>query len=370
MPTYTLRQHDNGIFYIHWTDNRRSKRESTGATEEVAAQIYLGEWLKGEAAEKSDVTPEYRVEDLWNFYFERHIEKNSASVRTSETVWNNLAVHFGALTLPAVTRKDEDGGDKVEEYILLRQEGEIGRCEAAPATIRHELSRLKACFNWCADPKRGIIGVADVPLFDLPPDSPPRDRWLRGPEIQKLFASAAELRVGERLSRIERFLWLALETAARLVAILELTWDRVDFELGTINYNVPGRKKTKKRRAIVPISTALRPVLLRAFEERTSDYVCDTLTLSIWRGVKTVAKHAGVEGVSPHVLRHTAATHMLRRGVPIWQVAGILANTIAMVEKVYGHHVPDGLKSAVEMISGSWPEPPKLLPAPTLETRE
>jgi site-specific recombinase XerD len=60
--------------------------------------------------------------------------------------------------------------------------------------------------------------------------------------------------------------------------------------------------------------------------------------------VNSIAKLAGVERVSPHVLRHAAATHMLRRGVPIWQVAGILANTVAMVEKIYGHHVPDGVR--------------------------
>jgi integrase len=359
MPSYNLRQHDNGIFYIHWTEDRRSKRASTGETEAVAAQIFLGEWLKGEARNQEGLTPEFRVSELWELYFERHVEKNNVDIRTSNTVWNNLCPHFGALTLAEVVE------DKVDEYILLRQEA-----DAAPATIRHELSRLKACFNWCAAPKQKIIGLADVPVFDLPPDSPARDRWLRTPEIRKLLDSAVALRCGDRLSRIERFLWLALETASRLMAILELTWDRVDFELGTINYNVPGRRKTKKRRAIVPISSVLRPILLRAYEERESDYVCDSLSLSIWRGVKAVAKHAGIEGVSPHVLRHTAATHMLRNGVPIWQVAGILGNTVAMVEKAYGHHVPDGLVDAVNMISGGLPPAPKLLPGPTMETTE
>lgn len=357
MPTYNLRQHDNGTFYIHWTEGRRSKRESTGQKEEIAAQIYLGEWLKGEAREKGELTPDYQVEDLWNLYFERHVEKNCVDTTASSTCWRNLQTHFGPLLLPTVTQQDAEGIDKVAEYIILREEGEIGNCPAAPATIRNELSRLKACFNWCADPKRKIIGLADVPLFDLPPDSPPRDRWLRAPQIQAMLASAAALyRADDRLSRIERFLWLALETAARRTAILELTWDRVDFEMNTINYNVPGRRKTKKRRTIVPISKSLRPVLLRAFAEREGDLVCDHMSLSIWGMMQTIGKHAGIEmAVGPHVLRHTAATHMLRNGVPIWQVAGILADTIATVERVYGHHVPDGGTSAVEMIYGALP---------------
>lgn len=361
MPSYILRQHDNGVYYIHWSEDRRSKRQSTGEKEEVAAQIYLGEWLKGEAADRDGLTPSYQVSDLWTLYNERHVEKNCVDTTASNTCWNNLKVHFGALTLAAITQPDKDGVDKIEEYILLRQEGEIGKCEAAPGTIRGELARLKACFNWCADAKRKIIGVADVPVFDLPPDSRPRDRWLRAPEIQKLMTTAAEMRPETRLSRVERFLWLALETSARLTAILELTWDRVDFELNTINYNVPGRRRTKKRRVVVPISSSLRPILLRAHEERETELVCDNLSLSIWRGVKAVAKRAGIEGVSPHVLRHTAATHMLRRGVPIWQVAGVLGNTVAMVEKIYGHHVPDAGASAVEMIYGALAPPVNVL---------
>lgn len=351
MPAYTLRQHDNGIWYIHWTEGRRSKRESTGAKEKVAAQIYLGEWLKGEAADKGSAAV-YTVADLWDLYFERHVEKNNVDTRSSETCWRNLKVHFGDLTLPEVTQRGADGVDKVEEYILKRQDGEIGDRPAATGTIRGELARMMAAIRWHADPKRKTISPVDVPVFEMPPPSPPRDRWLRADEIQRLMASAASWSSDGRLSRVERFLWLALETGARRQAILQLTWNRVDFDINVIDYRVPGRKVTKKRRVVVPISKTLRPILLRAYEERTSDMVCDNESHSIWRAIKGVAKRAEVADVSPHVLRHTAATHMLRNGVPIWTVAGILGDTVQTVEKTYGHHVPDGLAHGVEMISG------------------
>lgn len=354
MPSYTLRQHDNEKWYIHWTEGRRSKRESTSQTEEVKAQIYLGQWLKNQAEDSTGATPAYLVSDLWNLYFERHLEKNAMDARSADTCWNNLKVHFGELTLPEIAQKDAAGNDKVEQYIALRKKGAIGSCPGAPGTIRGELARMKTCFNWHADPKRATINAADVPLFDLPENSPPRHRWLRAEEITRLMTSVVEWRTGGRLSRVERFLWLALETAARLTAILQLTWDRVDFELNTITYNVPGRRITKKRRATVPISTALRPILLRAYAERDGDLVCDyAAAKSVWRVVQAVAKHAKVAGVSPHVMRHTAATHMLRNGVPIWRVAKILGDTVASVEKVYGHHVPDELAvAAVDSIYG------------------
>src|SRR5690606_28077362 len=134
--------------------------------------------------------------------------------------------------------------------------------------------------------------------------------------------------------------------------------------------DVPGRKKTKKSRATVPISKALRPVLERAYEERTftvparARKPAQTRTMThvldngarVWSMIQLIAIEAGfggkrpkvlrtekpkATGISPHVLRHTAATHMARRGVPLWIIAKILGNSVRMVEKVYAKHAPD-----------------------------
>src|SRR5690606_20748430 len=126
---------------------------------------------------------------------------------------------------------------------------------------------------------------------------------------------------------------IALETAARKQAILDLTWDRVDFETSTIHFDVPGRVKTKKRRASVPISSALRPVLERAHRERIGDLVLDNKA-AVWKSIQVAAIKAGFSdqvvvrgdkpkatGISPHVLRHTAATHMARRGVSLFTIS-------------------------------------------------
>lgn len=42
---------------------------------------------------------------------------------------------------------------------------------------------------------------------------------------------------------------------------------------------------------------------------------------------------------------------MLRAGVPVWTVAGVLGNSPAMVQEVYGHHIPDSLRAGVDKIS-------------------
>ena len=56
--------------------------------------------------------------------------------------------------------------------------------------------------------------------------------------------------------------------------------------------------------------------------------------------------------IVPHTLRHTAATWLMQRGVPIWQAAGYLGMSVEMLDRVYGHHSPDHLKGAANAITG------------------
>ena len=55
--------------------------------------------------------------------------------------------------------------------------------------------------------------------------------------------------------------------------------------------------------------------------------------------------------VSPHTLRHTAATWLMQRGVSIWQAAGYLGMSPETLDRVYGHHSPDYLKGAAHAIT-------------------
>jgi len=91
----------------------------------------------------------------------------------------------------------------------------------------------------------------------------------------------------------------------------------------------------------------------------------------VWSTIQLVAIEAGfggvrpkilrsekpkATGISPHVIRHTAATHMARNGVPLWKIAKILGNTLAMVEKVYAKWSPDDPDGTVNRISGGFLE--------------
>jgi integrase len=66
----------------------------------------------------------------------------------------------------------------------------------------------------------------------------------------------------------------------------------------------------------------------------------------ITKAFRNVVRELGLKDVTPHTLRHTAATWLMQRGVPMWQAAGYLGMTEKQLEDGYGHHHPDWLDEA------------------------
>jgi integrase len=63
---------------------------------------------------------------------------------------------------------------------------------------------------------------------------------------------------------------------------------------------------------------------------------------SVKKGFRSAVGLAGLSGkVTPHTLRHTAATWLMQRGVPVWEAAGFLGMSAEVLLRTYGHHHPD-----------------------------
>jgi integrase len=131
----------------------------------------------------------------------------------------------------------------------------------------------------------------------------------------------------------------------------------VDLERGIFYRLAEGRRATKKRQSPTPLPPRLLAHVRRwarlgtvndYFVEWNGQPVC-----SIKVGYKRAIALAGLLGkITPHTLRHTAATWLMQKGVPVWEAAGFLGMSPAMVEQTYGHHHPAHMRSAVEAIAG------------------
>jgi len=341
MSAPNLKQSNDGVWYVHWTEGRRSKRVSTRTKDLAAAKTFLGQWLLME--QQGPAPGNLTCGEIWAFYEARRFPKMVDTISPARC-WKNLEGYFGTICPVSVSAGD------VETYTHKRTSGALGR-KASESTVALELRYLVASWNFAVK-KRVLLSTAlpDLDDLDIPSAGKGRTRWLRGEEINRLFEAAARLRRGNRLSRVERFMWIALETGSRRRAIEELLWEQVDLETRVINFLPEGREQTKKRRAAVPISDALLPVLRRAWEERMNDHVLDSAH-KIYEALGPVKEAAGLSDIHPHVFRHTAATMMLRNGASLWAVAKILGNTVQVCESVYGHFAAaDGL-SPVNSIS-------------------
>lgn len=385
-----LKKNENGFYYVHWTENRVGRRVSTKVRDLVAAKQFMrrwADWLKGNPwhsgtylpqsvrqsiaerecespkfhgdsifAEPEPLGPDATLRDVWSIYFSQRVLLRNASPYTATMSWNQLEPFFGNLPATSLTQ------NAVDAYVQARTSGSLGR-KVKPQTAGRELRCLVAAVRFCARRRRQIPEAA-VRELELPAHGDPKERWLREQEIETLLNGARSFYGQVRLGRGEIFIWLALYTAGREQALIDLTWDRVDLEDRIIHLDVPGRMKTKKRRASVPIADSLLPILERAYRERINDRVLMNGG-AIWPTIQSIVMHAGLApkrrrdtskkpkatGISPNVFRHTAATMMARRGVPLWKIAKILGNTLAMVERVYAKYCPDDLRDAVNLIS-------------------
>ena len=77
---------------------------------------------------------------------------------------------------------------------------------------------------------------------------------------------------------------------------------------------------------------------------------------SVKTAFRTATRLAGLKGkISPHTLRHTAATWLMQIGVSTWEAAGFLGMSEKTLRDVYGHHHPDHLRGPANALGTKKP---------------
>jgi integrase len=326
---------DTGIWQIHWTELGRSRKISTGTREAHVAQERFREFLLMETRQSQPGG--FTVREAWEIYWKEHVEQKVVDKARLSAAWKRLEPLLGARRLRDLLPAD------FLQYARTRQ-----LIDAKGPTVRRELSALEAAINHLIRTKR--VNATDTPYIPKPDSAPPRDRWLTQEEVAALLEKARERRGKEgQLTRVERFVHIALRTGARKRSIETLRWSQVDFDRGLIDFN-GGRVQTKKRRPVVPISENLRPILEQARLEATTPFVLDH-TGNVRKSFETLLNAAQIGNCTPHILRHTFATHAAMAGVSLVDIARVLGNTVAMVEKVYSKWAPEYLRGAVDFAS-------------------
>lgn len=314
----------NGRWTIKWRDERGQHRHRLAATDIGDAEREAIDVLRAQIAKPESVT----VSQLWEAYREEKAGRRVAAAMKHETA--AICGHFGHL------RPDQITIHHSRDYTKKRRE--MGRKDG---TIWTELGHLRTVFLWAM--QRRLIPFA--PVVERPAKPAPKDRWLTRDEIDQLLAAPMA-------EHIRLAILLMLSTGARVTAALELTWDRVDFEKGVVDLRVD--TEHRKGRARVPMNGGLRAALTHAKAAALTDHVIEWAgepVRSIKTGFNAAVRAAGLEGVTPHVLRHTAGVHMAANDVPMPRISQYLGHSsTAVTERIYARYAPDHLREEAELL--------------------
>jgi integrase len=330
VPDYTLvKIATSPNWYIQWSEGRRSRRATTGTPDRAQAEAILAATRLTAGTQTGDALT---VSDALDWYWDVHASGLMRPDNASLGI-RNLKPFFGT------TLAVECGIGKQQAYVDHKRAIKYGE-----ESIRRDLSVLSAALRLAE--KREKITRAP-PMLTLTP-APPRERWLTRPEVARLFRA---LRT-KRSRHVLLFARIAMYTGARTGAILDLTWDRVNFQTGLIDFRKPGRRVTKKRRTVAPIGH-LERALRHAKRRSRSPYVIEWAGQGIGTIRKAFTAHAeavGLDDVSPHTLRHSFATWAVLKGVPIFMVGRALGQSVASTTERYAKHRPQDIEDVMAKV--------------------
>lgn len=314
----------DGYAVIIYDDEGKRHRYKLNAGNKREAQASANRIIAARAA-TNQARPAHTVREIVEMYLEQ-----------TEAIGRDTMRHHAKPVVAAVGGEmAAHAGTAARAYAAAR------RGSVKPGTIRKELGLLRAVLRWAERHQH----IDSAPHITLPPAPPPRERRLTREEIEALTNQCKQ-------PHLLLFVLIARYTAARAGAILSLRWDQVDFEKRRIDLGGSGRQK---RRAVVPLHPSLALALVIAKEAALSPYVIEyggRRVGSIKKGFKAACKNAGLEDVSPHVLRHTAASWMAEAGVPMVEIAQFLGHTNPSVTyRTYARFSPDYLGKALGALS-------------------
>ena len=219
----------------------------------------------------------------------------------------------------------------------------------APATVKRRLACLRSLFRWLV--RRSTLAASPFATVDIRVRVPDRlPRCLGAGDMARLAEAADDAQGLAGLAVL-----LLLVTGARVSELASVRLGDVDPDRGSIRIIGKG---DRERQVFVPDGRVLD--LLRSHMEARN--ACslpnDTLLVgargraatahSIREQVKRLSKSAGLQRtVTPHVLRHTAATALLEAGTDMRFVQRLLGHRSISTTQIYTHVSDRALKAAV-----------------------
>jgi site-specific recombinase XerD len=270
--------------------------------------------------------------------FERHLSEHTLAAYSQDLA--EFERHIDrALQLVEVS------GQTLLEYVRHLKD----KRSLAPATVKRRLACLRAMFGWLV--RRGQLIASPFSTVELRVAIPARlPRCLSVPEIGALLRARGSISPTTRLAAL-----LLLATGMRISELAGLRIGDIDLASGSIRILGKG---SRERHVFLPDGDSARDVQ-RYVQQLRSDATPDQQLLVNVRGKPATAEclRARITGlgvsaklarrITPHMLRHSAATLLLEAGVDMRFVQRLLGHRSITTTELYTHVSDRALKSAV-----------------------
>ncbi len=269
-----------------------------------------------------------KIGDLAEAYFADR-KREGKTIRGIEDAWKQLKPTFQHLTPADLNKPEIVEGE--ERTVCHRYGVERDKAGISHASIHHELNCLRTILNWAAKPNRKLIDKTGI---WVPPAPQRRNNQISVAHFDALMRECHK-------PHLRLFVLLAIFTAQRKAAILELTWSRVNFADGTINFRIENRTKsildtsTQKGRSKVDIAPVLHDFLHQAYLWRRTDHVIEYAGRPI-KDIKTALNNALKRAklkekgdgkfIGSHSLRKSAATWLAHVGADPRRIQKLLGH--------------------------------------------
>ena len=269
-----------------------------------------------------------------------------ASPHTIKAYAEDLRQFVGFAETNGVTEAGAVDVRLLRDYLRQMQQANLARASRARKT-----ASLRSFFTYLARqrviPQSPAVGLRSVKQERRLP------KFLRADEIEALMAAPDASPLGLRDRALLETLYASGMRAGELVSI---TLSALDFEAGVVRVTGKGSKERVTllgRPALAALHTYLqlgRPGLA-ALQDRDSGALFLNrygATLSD-RGVRKLftryAEKAALSlKITPHVLRHTFATHLLANGADLREVQELLGHSSVGTTQIYTHVTTDRLR--------------------------
>ena len=228
----------------------------------------------------------------------------------------------------------------------------LSRAGMGPRSVARAISAARGYYRFLL--LDGHISSDPTAQLSAPAPAQKLPRFLTKDEINQLLG-APDASTPEGL-RDRAMIELLYATGLRVTELVTLSPGQIDLDAGLLSCTGKGSKQRKVpvgRSALSWVEKYLG-VRRKLLGERDSPRLfvrADGQALTrqqVWAALKNYAARAGLRGVSPHVLRHSFATHLLEHGADTRSVQAMLGHSDLATTQIYTHVTGERLRAAYE----------------------